>query len=452
MANASFDFLADSFLLNNNCIDNGYKDFSETVIISTLQEYRKHCLNNLSDLTNNVRANQSELKVVARNQYIDPVKILQSALYLESYVVYDPLFDLSSPDDKVQKTATEFFNEDNNRVPLRQHILNTIVQIKQLQPLVVGGFVKMLPMSYYFEPADEKPIYFASPKFDNAVSDIDSDTKDYFLNNKRLTLYLRNNGRWETASNAESSRRINVRYGDYDGSGLDFYYFDIAKPTPTQDPSLLYVVMEPDAPPPSKKDFQKWLKWCLDSSSKSTLEEIAKHIAVANILQAQPIVGSDFERGLLQLKTGIVDKSITNATAESILNIELPFLDRIDVNELIKWRNHETVFNNFRSKLEQCFRQTRSITDPIELKRFHEDFIHELVNVELPQLNQKLTSLLQNADVNFLGMMFSLVASFQSNDGLLPLIGTAIQGGAALMQYNTERKSNPHFFLHKIMS
>jgi hypothetical protein len=450
MSKISFDFLADSFLLNESCIKNQYKDYTEDAIRNELEKYRAHCLTNLDALTSSVQNIDSNLKVVSRNDYVDFPRTLQSALYLENYLIYDPMFSLTAPENEIRTTAQKFFNQPKEK-SLKESVLDTVKAIKFMQPLVAGGFMNMLPLSIHFEQSKEMPMYISGMSYDRGMIDMDYETRKYFVDGFRLKTFAKEGEKWTPSKDVASTRIINCSFGDYHSS-TNYLYFDVVNIGDEENSNVFHGTIGRNAPMPSKEDFDKWIIWCLYATSMRTIQDIRKHISIANQLGAQPVVTSQFETGFLQLNSS--DKAVTNTTAETLMNIELPFINRIDVDKLMKWRQDEVVFNNFRSKMEQYLRQARYITDPVELKRFHDDFIHEVTNVQLPQLNQKLRSLSAKFGRNFaISTTVGLMAAMQGGQfETATAIGTGVQALSSLWDYRAERRENPFFFLHKILS
>lgn len=451
MSNINFDFLADSFLLNENCIANRYNDYTDDDLQKELEKYRAHCLNNLKELTSSVQNIDSNLKVIARDDYFDANRILQSALYLDNYVVYDPIIPFTTPVDTLQKTASEFFTESTT-YSLREPLLSSISVIKSLQPLVAGGFVRMLPLSVYFEPPEKVPIYISGEVDKYGRSIIDEETRRYFVKNFVLKTFINKDGCSEPSEKLTRTRHVNCQFGDYDGYSMDYYYFDSAPNLQDESANSFSLMIEKDALPPSKEEFRKWISWCFSSSALFAYKQVKKHISIAKHLGTQPIVSTEFESGLLRINSS--EKSIQSTTAENLINMELPFVSRIDADKLMKWRQDEVVFNNFRSKMEEYLRQARYITDPVELKRFHDDFIHEVTNVQLPQLNNKLRSLSAKFGRNLaISTTVGLMAAMQGAQfETATAIGTGVQGLSSLWDYRADRRENPFFFLHKILS
>jgi hypothetical protein len=174
MGSIAFDYLADSFLLNKNSIKKNFREYTENQIFYEIENYRKHCLANFEALVTNTKAIDSNLKVIAKNtEPLSVNQIMQSALYLENFIVYDPFFILSAPEDKIQKTANEFFKKDSTPYSLKDSALDVAKDLKYLQPLVAGDFLKLLPFSHFFEPPEKIPMYFPGLNYDNGQPGID---------------------------------------------------------------------------------------------------------------------------------------------------------------------------------------------------------------------------------------------------------------------------------------
>jgi hypothetical protein len=448
MGSIAFDFLSGSFLLNEDCIAAQYEDYSEDQIAAELEAYRSHCLQHFDPLIDDVKNTESTLKVVARDHTLDTTRLLQGALYLENYVIYDPLFALTTPETKIQKSAKEFYGA--NDTSIRESVLSVIPGIKSIQPLVAGDYVKLLPLSHYFEPTDTSSIYYSGMEY--APNALDPNVRQYFFDNLKLDTLENINGEWFAMQDIDRSRHAVLGFGDSDFS-MQYQYFDIVPRNKNHDPDKIYAALERDAAPPPQEEFEEWLRWCLFSSSLALYTDIQKHSQVASQLNALPIVSSQFESGLLRLGADPIKNSASAVTTESLLNIELPFFDRIDPEKLLRLRQSDGIlFNNFRNKLESYFKEARSMTNREDLERLNREIDEEIMRKDLPLLRQKISNVSLRIGGNIALAGMSLFAAIQQHQfSWLPTAIGGLQAYNAALDYKSMKIENPMYFLHRIL-
>jgi hypothetical protein len=251
----------------------------------------------------------------------------------------------------------------------------------------------------------------------------------------------------------KANRHVALRYGDYDGLSLDYYYFDKAPTTPTQDPKLLYATMQEESESLSDNDFKEWVQWCIYSSCQFTYEEVSKHLSLANSLNARPIITSQFESDLLQLKSSARNESLESTVTDSLLNLELPFVDKIDPEKLMRIRRKDNkAFVAFRNKMNSYFHAARYTDNKEELRRINEAFSHDVIEVELPLLKKQI----RYAGIRFLlgmgGTSFGLMANFQQNNlGFVALSALAISAIGAGVELKSAKDTNSFYFLYKAL-
>ena len=109
------------------------------------------------------------------------------------------------------------------------------------------------------------------------------------------------------------------------------------------------------------------------------------------------------------------------------------------------------VFTNFRIELEKHFRELRTITDPELLKTRTENIFHEINDVQVQKLKQKIGHINKQVAVNSVLALGGLLGSFQT--GGYSLLATALalgKGYKDYMDYKESVKENPSYLLWKI--
>jgi hypothetical protein len=88
----------------------------------------------------------------------------------------------------------------------------------------------------------------------------------------------------------------------------------------------------------------------------------------------------------------------TRSITSTLMNIDLPFLADVELEKLMRVRTEEgAAFQNFRTELDRQLRDLRSIDDPEQASRKAKDVVHELTEVQVRDINNKLATDFFNA-------------------------------------------------------
>ena len=111
--------------------------------------------------------------------------------------------------------------------------------------------------------------------------------------------------------------------------------------------------------------------------------------------------------------------------------------------------NHGEEFQNFRLHLEKQFRDLRLVKDPEERKIKAENAFHELNEVQIHAINQKMSQIKKtNVFLDGIIAVGSLLAAIPTSGW--SIIATAGRGVKPFMDSENQIKQNPAFFLWKV--
>ncbi len=139
-----------------------------------------------------------------------------------------------------------------------------------------------------------------------------------------------------------------------------------------------------------KETWDLWKFQSINSSSKAVFDKIYIENLIANNLNTTYLTDNTFTSNLLT-KNLSANETVETSSASQFMNLELPFLDKVNIDKLMTIRTHEAdLFTNFRMELERQFRELRTVTDPQEIRIRQENILHELGNVQVKKINQNL--------------------------------------------------------------
>lgn len=448
MGSVLYDFLADSILFNDDAIINEYSDLSDSQLEKVLDDYRNHCLSNIEELTNEVSMNKSSLKVLSSIEKI-PYKILkQSALYFDQFIIYDPLFPFTSERNKSTDAWSKFLGYKGNKIN-RKSIVDAVKLLKAITPMIAADFVKVLPLSKAFEAPKDIPITFSENYFADSLP---KEIMNFCQKNAVVLSMKQADVGWQILDKQDYTPGIYINFKGLEmNDGMTYNYlfqeFEI-----TEDPNSFLAKMTLPEYPMDKATWDIWVYQSINRASIKVVDRIFYEIIMANRFNATYLTDNEFNSNLITQNLSNKE-SIETYSASQFMNIELPFLDKININKLMLIRNHEAdTFTNFRIELERQFRELRTVTDPKEIRLRQENIIHELGYVQVKKINQKLDSLRRKGFAEALILLGGLAGTVQTAGwSLLASALATAQGYKSYREYKDKLVENPSYLLWRVL-
>jgi len=420
-----------------------YSQVSDRELMNELQKYREFCIKNIQSILSDINLYKHDIKIFSAKSLIDIPRLMQTALYMDQVTLPDPIFEHSYENSQFSNTLAELngiTNDTINRISLSK----SAKLLKNLALMIEVGYVKLFPVSYFFEPQSEIPLIASTtsevlPKnimqlyVDNA--DIKSFTKDGQHITFDKTLRLR--------------RDITIKFDPDFNESFFYQLFEQNVLSYDEATRMAQVAMSIPSHPPSKDSFEAWVSQSLYQSAFNHYTNLFKEIQLANAFKSQYTTHSSFIGKLLNRS---VDKEIKSFTAECVLNFDLHFLKNIDIQTLMSIRQNDgEEFAVFRRELEKQFRVLRTEQNIDILRSKIADITHEMTEVQVAAINAKVKNLkkgvLANLGLGILGLSGSIATSGIS---LLATAVATVNGYKTYNDYQQKIRENPSFFLWKI--
>jgi hypothetical protein len=448
MGSVTYNFLADSILFDDNEINKLYSSLNDNQLENILIDYRSHCLANIDDLTKEVTENKSSLKVLSSIEKMPFKTLKQSALYFDQFIIYDPLFPLTNPKGEATNVMSEYLGYQKNGLN-RSEIAETAKLLKAITPMIAADFVKMLPLSKAFEPPKEIPITLPINYY---ADELPKEIMDYCRERAVVKSMKQAEKGWQILDKNDLTPGIFVNFEGLDKNEGLIYNYLLQEFEETEDPNRFLTKMKLADYPMDKKTWDIWVYQSVNSSAKNVVDKIYYENIIANNLKATYLTDNKFTSTLLT-KNLAAKETVETSSASQFLNIELPFLDRIDIDKLMSIRKFEAdTFTNFRIELERQFRELRTITDPKEIRLRQENIIHELSDVQVKKINQKLNSLKKKGFADAILLVGGLAATVQTAGwSLLASALATVYGYKSYREYKDNLTENPSYLLWKVM-
>lgn len=451
MGSIAFDFLADSIFFHDQSIENGFANETDQRIKRELTSYRNHILKHYDTLVQEIQDRDSFLKVFSTKGDVSVNLLKQTALYIDQFIIRDPIFSLTDIDKQNVKLMSKHFGYKENTLD-RAGLVKSAKLLKDILPMVAGNYIKLFPVSYYFEGPKSIPIKYSENLFNDVLPE--QIMKFFWENAKVSSMEKRPDGEGWTIIEGKLflSRGIVV---DFKGSNLmDSRIYHLQQMevlnTDENEGTMKVRYTLPDTPP-DEAEFKAWVSQSINQSSKAFFDKVYTENHLAAGLNSTYLCTNEFTGKLLSAHFN-AEKTIQTYTADQMLNFDLPFLANIDIEKLMTIRELDAdVFTNFRLELEKQFRELRTLTDPDLIQLKIENIFHELNDVQVQRIKQKVEHLRTQQGLNTLiaggGLAFGMQTAGWS------LLGTAlaaVKGYKDYRDYREKVKENPAYLLWKI--
>lgn len=448
MGSVSYDFLVNSILFRDTEIENHYSSLSDNQLEKVLLDYREHCLKNLDVLTGEIVENKSSLKVLSGIEKLPYETLKQSALYFDQFVIYDPLFSIARPKHQATTNFSEFLGYKDSGIN-RQELVQTVMLLKAITPMIAADYVKMLPLSNAFEPPKEIPLKLPINYYADVLP---PELMNYCRERAVVNSMTKTEHGWHILDKHDLTPGLFIGFDGLNTDQGSIYNYHQAEYENSNGSNEVTFTMKLADYPLDKEVWDLWVFQSTNSAAKVVVDKIYYENVIANRLNATYLTRDPFTSGLLT-KDLATRETVETASASQFMNVELPFLDRVDIDKLMLVRKYEEdTFTNFRIELERQFRELRLVKDPVEIKLREENIMHELGVVQVGKINQKLDSLKRRGLVDGLLLVGGLAGTVQTAGwSLIASALASVNGYKSYQEYSEELRVNPSYLLWKVL-
>lgn len=450
MANTAFDFLTESFLFDERYIEDSFRRVSEQELSSELQKYREHIQENYINIVEETQ-NKSELNVTIESVGELPNEHLlkQLALYMDRVVISDPIFEFTPIKTGIHIPMSKLMGVNPNSEVDRVRLAHNAKYMKWTTPLVATQFVKYVPISLIHEPPKELPILYSS---DNFSSELSEDLYTFFYENAKVSNVIKEGGimRYKENDKLSLGTTIAIWFDSEHIRKSHIYQFCTSKMRNLDETTGRIEMMQYIPDTISHYDFENWVKHSINRAAIAEFRTTLNEAILAKKLNCMYMAKSQFTSDLLSQT--IAKNSVNSDLANLSMNFELPVLNEISVEDLIRIRTDSgEAFYNFRTELNLKLLSLRGLMDKDELQREIENISYEMNQIQVNEVKKEYRKIAKSFGVDAVVLAGSLVTSFFT--GGLTLIGAAgalAKGGGDYIKYLNEVKENNGYFLWKL--
>jgi hypothetical protein len=332
----------------------------------------------------------------------------------------------------------------------RNAIASSTEFMRRLRPMTAGRFLKFAPTTAVLEPPDQTPITYSATLYEERIPE---GLREWIRNRAQVSPLRKHTGRegwyWRPGDPLEIGRAIAVSFEGHEGAFTYFLFATQAEPHPGgENGHVILTQWLPDTPP-SLAEFQAWVTQSVNQSGGKLLEHLHVDMVHANHSGSMLLTQSTLLGELLTTRT--VGSTVTEDLAQLALQLDLPILGEVSVDDLMNVRNEGEAFHNFRLALQKHLRELRTTTDRTMIEKKLENLQHELQEVQVAEVQKEARRVKRE-------VLRSLVIGAVSVGAVVPTTGWSLAGLAAAAigayraatGYSDRVKEHPAFLLWKL--
>lgn len=450
MANTAFDFLTESFLFNDGYIEDNYRKVSEQDLSLELKKYREYIQGNYANLIEETQSNSKlNVSIESAGKLPNEQLLKQLALYIDRIVISDPVFEFTPTKSNIHAPMSRLMGLNPRDEIDRVRLAHNVKYMKWTTPLVATQFVKYMPISLIHEAPKELPIHY-SP--DNFSTDLPKEIFDLFYKNAKVSNVLKKDGVMSYNEDEKLSLGTTIAVG-FDREHIrnsHVYQFMTSKMRKTDEKNGKFEMMQYIPDSISRNDFELWVNQSINRAAISEFQATLNEAVLAKKINCMYMAKSQFTADLLSQT--IAKSSVDADLANLSLNLELPIMNEISVQDLMNIRSENgEAFYNFRTELNSKLLALRGLSDKDELQREIENISYKMNNLQVNEVKKEYRKIIKSIGVDTAILTGSLITSFFT--GGLTLIGAAgaiAKGGMDYVKYLNEVKENNGYFLWKL--
>lgn len=443
MGSILYDFLGESVLFDDARIAAGYRGLSDAEIAAELERYRQFCTTNLGRLQQEAGSATAGPRLVAAHE-LTPVSLLvRGSLYLDRFVVADPLFQHTRDGADANWALLAGAKREGLR---RDAILEAVAYLKEIAPFVAHDYVRVAPFSLFYEAPKQLPLRYSETHFAELLP---KELLAFFRARVKVREVKAVDGRLLVLPDLKGPcRRISV---SFEGANSGSYIYMLQESRPEiVDRKTREVTMQvrvPDEPPP-RASFDVWIEQSINAAAHGFFERATKGMGLAGSLDAMYLAPTPLAAEIADFVLPPAD-GIPAFSASQALALDLPWLENAAPSALMEIRSSDgEAFSLFRGAFDAKFRELRTVKDPNELRIKVENAIHELTETQVGLLEAKMKTLQKKALAESTLIALGLAGAVQTAGwSVLASAIAAAQGLKTYSDYRAAVKDNPAYYV-----
>lgn len=422
MGSPLYDFLHESPLFSESGSE--YRGITDDRLRRELEAYRDHALAEVPAPSRSGRGFQA----FAGTARVPIEHLVRSALYVERYLLDDPLLGFGRPPRDVDRAYDESRGLDPNAVN-RGSVAAAATYMKRLAPFVAGGYVDVLPISHVFEPPAQLPVYASPSGFADALPE---DVLAWFHRRADVVSVRRDGTGYVTEPDLRVGRGIHVGFEGGDPlTGMIYELFEQRVVDYDEATRIMRLVQTLPDEPPTREVFDHWVFQSVNKTARVVFDQIATEVALAARVGASYLTPHGLAFDLLQ-RTQPQPEPLRVHTANTLLDLRVEALEGLSPADVMGVRRDGRAFAAFRMELERQLKDLRAEDDDERRRVKAENAVHEIVEVQRAEVDRAVRDARRAVGTSVAVAGCGLVAAVAGGPVTLTVAGLMTAAGAAI--------------------
>lgn len=404
------------------------------------------------------------------DSWADPMPttlIKQLGIYANRIYVHDPLVKMGVEwqyVDVLIPYVMKYKTRDERVSHYRAKLASSIRKILDLQPFVESGVVHLLPTELILPRREPGALYaddlygtegtlvqeskYLPPRFNEYCDD--------FLR-AYLADYVDQEPTIVGTQVSAPCRMIAVQFAD-DPIPKFYHLFSITVPegSDAQDGKFEVYFDITGQEPVHPSTFQHWLEGSRQKTAIERVECLQHDLLLAAVARARFITNLPVSRDLAQLDITPELSAKSSDVITALLKLDLPYFENVSLAEVVKARQNEAAFEEFRVALDKAFKEIEALPDSPEFQKAVDEVSRDILLRPLARIEQKMKSLQRSLLIDAVIAAGSLISTIITQGNTLIGAAAILAASKALEMYKKDKaqeeevKELPSFFYWQV--
>ena len=431
----------------------GFSSVSDAELKRELQRYRGYVLSNLEEIRREINENSQKIAVMIESFAQRPKeKILkQLALYVDSVVISNPLFEMKERINYAKKEMNKYLNMKNQESLDRNTLVEALRYMKDSAFLVVCNYVKYVPISYLHEAPAQVPLTYDKDRFGKSLP---KPIMELLKKNVKVHNLVKKDGEMhvEMEKKLVKGTGLWIEFPECNSMSGEFVQYCESEIVKCDDVTREVLCKMSFPEEISQYEFDNWLEQSVNRACLQLYQDTYRELLLASSMNTMYLTQSVLRAQLMAQET---EPSIRSQITNMALKLEVPVLENSKIKDIISIRdNYGESFQNFRVELGKELLQLSGIKEEEQLRKKLLEITYEINEVYINKINREMSSLLKSFGFDVTITMASLISNgWTGQNNMLSAVGALYGIGSGMkdtLKLVSGVRTNPGFFLWKL--
>jgi hypothetical protein len=197
--------------------------------------------------------------------------------------------------------------------------------------------------------------------------------------------------------------------------------------------------------------FKNWVKGSRNEFIFERISNLQKDLYLSELSNSTFLTNVQASSDLASINLDDKSKVSINEVMTTLMNIDLPYFKKVQVEDILKARKNEAAFEEFRIALYKALSECKGL-GVVELKAKGDEIIRDFLIAPISKIDSRLRALKRNLFLDALMLTGSLVATFLTGGNTLTAAAALLVTKQTISDYKSQKvqedqiKELPSFF------